>query len=263
VSAAEELVLVEWFGGGRVAVARLNRPEAHNAMNTRLAEVLIDTFEHFASRSALRCAILTGSGSRAFCAGADLRERSDMAAAAWHAQHRIFERAFAGLRRFEKPLIAAVNGVAAGGGLELALNADFILASTNARFGQPEVRVGIIPGGGAAQLLPACLPSGLARQMLMTGELIDAQRALAAGLANSVHAPDELLPAALDVAERISANSPAAVRSVKAAVADGVGRPLEEAIALGLETYNRLVDGPDRYEGVRAFNERRAPEFAD
>jgi len=113
-----------------------------------------------------------------------------------------------GFSGFSKPLFAAVNGVAAGGGLELALNTDFILASDTARFGQPGVKVGIIPGGGAVQVLPLWLPMGLARQLLMTGELIDAQRALAAGLVNSLHRPEQLLPAALGIAEQIIANSP-------------------------------------------------------
>jgi enoyl-CoA hydratase/carnithine racemase len=245
---------------GPVTTVTLNRPEVMNALHSDAHFELDGVFNAFAADDSQWVAIVTGAGERAFSAGNDLKHQ------AGGGKMGSPPAGFAGLTsRFDltKPLIAAVNGVAAGGGLELALNADFILASTNARFGQPEVRVGIIPGGGAAQLLPACLPSGLARQMLMTGELIDAQRALAAGLANSVHAPDELLPAALGVAAQISANSPAAVRSVRAVVADGIGRPLEEAIARGLETYNRLVDGPDRYEGVRAFNERRAPEFAD
>jgi enoyl-CoA hydratase/carnithine racemase len=147
--------------------------------------------------------------------------------------------------------------------MELALNTDFIISSDTARFGQPEVRFGIIPGGGAAQILPSWLPIGLARQLLMTGELIDAPRALAAGLVNSVHEPEQLLPTALEIAERIIANSPAAVRAVKAATADAIGRSLPEAIGLGIEVYNTLVDGADRYEGIRAFNERRPPTFAD
>jgi enoyl-CoA hydratase/carnithine racemase len=258
-----DVILVERVAGGRVAVVTLHRPEAYNALSTQLAEAIVATFAQLADETTLRCVILTGAGPKAFCAGADLKERSDMTAEAWFAQHRIFEAAFECLRRFTKPLFAAVNGVAAGGGLELALNTDFIVASTNARFGLPEVKVGIIPGGGGVQMLPSRVPAGFASQLLMTGELIDAQRALAAGLVNSLHEPDELLPAALEIAERICANSPAAVRAAKAGVADSVGRPLDEAVERGLELYNELVDGPDRYEGVRAFNERRPPSFAD
>lgn len=256
-------VRLDRISDGRIAVITLNRPDAYNALSTELAQELIETLERLTPEQALRCAILTGSGTRAFCAGADLREREGMTAAAWHAQHAIFELAFNGLRRFAKPLFSAVNGVAAGGGLELALNTDFIISSTTARFGQPEVKVGIIPGGGAVQQLPQHIASGLARQLLMTGELIDAERAHSAGLVNSLHEPHELLPAAFELADRIAANSPSAVRAVKEAAADSIGRPLEEALERGLEIYNRLVDNPDRYEGVRAFNERRAPDFAD
>jgi enoyl-CoA hydratase len=256
-------VLVDRDAGGRVAVITLKRPDAYNALNTRLAEELVAALEHLGSERELRCVVLTGSGTRAFCAGADLKERAGMTAEAWFTQHRIFEHAFMSLRSFAKPLFAAVNGVAAGGGLELALNTDFIVASTTARFGQPEVKVGIIPGGGAVQMLASSVPIGLARELLMTGDLIDAQRALAAGLANSLHAPEELMPAALALAEKIAANSPAAVRSVKAAVSDAIGRPIDEAVERGLVFYNELVDRPDRYEGVDAFNERRSPDFVD
>lgn len=263
MTGGEETVLVQPAAGGRIAVVTLNRPDAYNALNTRLAEELVAALERLASERQLRCVVLTGTGTRAFCAGADLKERAGMTADAWFAQHRIFEHAFASLRIFPRPLFAAVNGVAAGGGLELVLNTDFIVASTTARFGQPEVKVGIIPGGGAVQMLSSSVPIGLARELLMTGDLIDAQRALDAGLVNSLHAPEELLPAALALAEKIAANSPAAVRSVKAALADSIGRPLDEALERGLAFYNELVDGADRYEGVDAFNDRRTPDFED
>jgi enoyl-CoA hydratase len=259
----ESTVLVERISDGRVAVATLNRPEAYNALSTQLAKDLVAVFDPLSTDPTLRCVVLTGSGAKAFCAGADLKERADMTTEAWFDQHRVFEAAFDCLRRFPKPLIAAVNGVAAGGGLELALTTDFLVASTTARFGQPEVKVGIIPGGGAVQVLPSLIPMGLARQLLMTGELIDAQRALIAGLVNSLHEPERLLPEAIAIAEQIASNSPAAVRAVKAATVDAIGRPLDDAIERGLEFYNTLVDGLDRFEGVRAFNERRPPAFSD
>lgn len=258
-----ETLIVEQLADRQLAIVTINRPQAYNALNTQLARDLTSAFGALSSDRSLRCVVLTGAGAKAFCAGADLKERSDMTAEAWLTQHKIFETAFAALRTFEKPLIAAVNGVAAGGGLELALGADFIVASTTARFGQPEVKVGIIPGGGAVQMLPVWVGLGLARQLLMTGELIDAQRAVASGLVNSLHAPEDLLPASLEIAGRIAANSPAAVHAVKEAVVDALGRPPDEAIERGIEIYNRLVDGADRYEGIRAFNDRRAPDFSD
>jgi enoyl-CoA hydratase len=258
-----ETLEIEHVEDGRLAVVTINRPEAYNALNTQLAKDITSAFALLEKSAQLRCAILTGSGPKAFCAGADLKERLDMSGEEWRAQHETFEGAFTSLRTFKAPLIAAVNGVAAGGGLELALNTDFILASTNARFGQPEVKVGLIPGGGALQLLPAYVGLGFARQLLMTGELIDAQRALASGLVNSVHEPLELRSAAVELAAQVAANSPMATRAVKEVVADSHGRPVEEAIDRGLEAYGRLVDGSDRYEGVRAFNERRTPQFSD
>lgn len=260
---SESTVLVERACRDRVAKVTLNRPNAYNALNTQLAKDLVTAFDELSADDALRCVVLTGQGRKAFCAGADLKERADMTTGAWFEQHRIFEATFECLRSFSKPLLAAINGVAAGGGLELALNTDFLVASKTARFGQPEVKVGIIPGGGAVQILPSLLPIGLARQLLMTGELIDARRALAAGLVNSLHEPEQLLPAAIGIAEQISSSSPAAVRAVKAATVDALGRPLHEAIERGLDFYDALVDGPDRFEGVRAFNARRPPVFND
>jgi enoyl-CoA hydratase/carnithine racemase len=260
---SEPLLLADTFDRGRGAMLTLNRPQVHNALSTSLAKAILGELERLDEQPSLRCVILTGSGTRAFCAGADLKERAGMTADAWRAQHAVFEAVFTRIRRFPKPFIAAVNGVAAGGGFELALNADFIIASTTARFGSPEVRVGIIPGGAAPQLLHRAVPVGLARQMLMTGELIDASCAHAAGLVNSLHEPDQLRAAALELAQRISGNSPAAVRAVKEALAGSLGKPPEDAIIRGLELYNTLVDTPDRYEGVTAFNEGRPPDFAD
>ena len=247
----------------RVAVLRLHRPEALNALSTKLAQDIIATTAELAADRSVRVAILTGSGDRAFCAGADLKERQGMTPEQWHDQHVIFENAFAALRRFPKPIFAAVNGIAAGGGSELALNTDFMIAAESARFGQPEVRLGIMPGGGGTQLLPRRIPLGWARQLLMTGELIDAETALRIGLVNSLHAADELLPAAIGTAERIAANSPAALRQLRESVAEGLASQLEAALDIELEHYRRLVDHPDRYEGVSAFNERRPPAFAD
>lgn len=177
----------------RVALVRLHRPEALNALSTRLAEDLIEALGEIGGDRSVRVAILTGSGDRAFCAGADLKERQGMTPEQWHHQHAIFEAAFAALRDFAKPIFAAVNGIAAGGGCELALNTDFMIAAEGARFGQPEVRLGIMPGGGGTQLLPRRVPLGWARQLLESGELIDAETALRIGLVNSLHPPAELL----------------------------------------------------------------------
>ena len=181
----------------------------------------------------------------------------------WTEQHRIFERAHWKVRNFRKPIFAAVNGIAVGGGLEMAMSTDFLICSDNARFGQPEVTRGIQPGAGGTQFLPRYLPRGRALQMLMTGELIDAAEALRLGLVNSVHPGAGLLAAAMELAGRIADNSPAAVQQAKRAARLGIEAPIEHGIEIEIETYQRMVDHPDRHEGVDAFNEKRKPRFQD
>ncbi len=260
-----ESVRLEFAGeGGRVAVVTLNRPEVSNAMNTALGVRLGQVLAEVEDRAAVRAAILTGAGERAFCAGGDLKERNGMTPEQWTRQHRLFEDTARRLREMRKPVLAAVNGAAVAGGCELAMSADFILASANARFGQSEVRVGIIPGVGGTQLLPRRLPLGRALQLLMTGELVGAEEAHRWGLVNEVlPTVADLRQRALAVAEAIAANSPAAVEQAKRAARVGRDLPLAEAVAFELECYRRMVDHPDRYEGVAAFNEKRAPRFRD
>jgi enoyl-CoA hydratase/carnithine racemase len=248
---------------GAVAVLVLNRPDALNALDTELARALITAAADVAADRSVRAVVLTGAGTRAFCAGADLKERRGMTGEQWRAQHDVFEGAFHALRDLGKPVFAAVNGVALGGGCELALNTDFIIAAEGARFGQPEVRLGIIPGGGGTQHLPRRVGPGMARQLLMTGEIIDAATALRAGLVNSVHPADALLDEAVRIARAIAANSPAAVREVRLAVRDGEALGIAEAMEAELVHYGRLVDHPDRHEGIEAFNAKRAPRFED
>ena len=246
-----------------VAVVALNRPEAMNSISTALAHALDAALIELGEDSTCRAVILTGAGDRAFCAGADLKEREGMTPAVWLRQHRVFQAMFRRLRGFRKPIFAAVNGVAAGGGSEIAMSTDFIICAEHARFGQPEVSRGIIPGSGGTQLLPRHIPRGMALQMLLTGELIDAATALRIGLVNSVHPRSELPQAALALALRIARNSPAALEQAKRSARTGVDLSLEAGIDLELEAYRRMVDHPDRYEGVRAFNEKRDPNFED
>jgi enoyl-CoA hydratase len=259
----DDTVLLDYLGE-HIAVMTLNRPAVSNAMDTALGIRLGQALEEVATRPGVRVAILTGAGDRAFCAGGDLKERDGMTPEQWGRQHRIFEDTARRLRDFPKPLFAAVNGAAVAGGCELAMSTDFIIASANARFGQTEVRVGLMPGVGGSQLLPRRMPLGRALQLLMTGELISAEEALRLGLVNEVlPTVDELRSRALAIAEAIAANSPAAVEQVKRAARVGSGLPLGEALVLELECYRRMVDHPDRYEGIRAWGEKRAPRFQD
>lgn len=259
----EAPVLVEREREGRVALVTLNRPHVLNAFNTELARAFIRLSEELAADSRVRVVVLTGAGDRAFSAGADLKERQGMTPEQWTRQHRIFERMHYLVRTMRKPIFAAVNGVAVGGGCELAMSTDFIIASETARFGQPEVRRGIMPGAGGTQFLPRFMPRGVALQLLMTGELISAAEACQWGLVNRVYAPHELLPAAREIAGAIAANSPTAVQQAKRSAKMGLEQPIEQAIEIELECYQRMVTHPDRLEGVAAFNEKRTPEFLD
>jgi enoyl-CoA hydratase len=257
----EDPVLLEQRGA--VALVTLNRPHVLNAMNTAMSERLGEVMDELAERAAVRVVVLTGAGDRAFSAGGDLKERQGMTPEQWTRQHRIFERTHHRIRNLRKPIFAAVNGVAVGGGCEMAMSTDFIVASENARFGQPEVTRGIMPGAGGTQLLPRYLPRGLAFQLLMTGELLPAADAHRWGLVNRVCPAGELLAEAMRLAEVIAANSPAAVQQAKRSARMGLELPLEAGIETEIECYQRMVDHPDRYEGVDAFNERRPPVFQD
>lgn len=260
---SEHPVLLEYLREGRVTVVTLNRPHVLNAMNTAMGLRLAEILDEVAERREVRVAILTGAGERAFCTGGDLKERMGMTPEQWTHQHRIFEHASYRLRQFRKPIFAAVNGIAVGGGCEMAMSTDFIVAAEHARFGQPEVTRGIMPGAGGTQFLPRFLPRGLALQLLMTGELLTAQEAHRWGMVNRVCPGGDLMSIAVEVADRIAANSPAAVQQAKRAAKMGVEQPIEQAIKIELECYQRMVDHPDRYEGVVAFNERRTPRFQD
>ena len=183
----EQLVLVEYVSGGRVALVTFNRPHADNAISTELAASLIEVLETIAARVSVRVAVLAGAGERAFSIGGDLRQRKEMTKEGWLRQRQVFDRVLYTLRQLRKPVIAAVHGMAYGGGCEIALSTDFIIASEDALFGQPEAAVGLSAGGGSPVFLPRFLPPGKAMQMLMTGEPITAQEAYRLGMVNEVH----------------------------------------------------------------------------
>jgi len=259
----DQLVLVEYVSGGRVAIITLNRPHADNAITTELAAQLIEVLETIAARPSVRCAILTGSGDRAFSVGGDLYQRKQMTKEEWLRQRQVFDRVLYNLRRLRRPIFTAVNGMAYGGGCEMAISTDFIIASDEARFGQPEAMVGLSAGGGSPVFLPRVLPPGMAMQMLMTGEPITAQEAHRLGMVNSVHPRAELMSAALSIAEKIADNSPTAVQAVKRAAQNGQGEPVEQAIEIMMDQHWRSVVHPDRVQGILAFTEGREPTYPD
>ena len=263
VAEPEQLVLVEYVSDGRVAIITLNRPHADNAITTELAAQLIEVLETIAARTSVRVAIITGAGERAFSVGGDLYQRKNMTQDQWLRQRQVFDRVLYTLRQLRRPIIAAVHGMAYGGGCEIAISTDFIIASDDAVFGQPEAMVGLSAGGGSPVLLPRLLPPGKAMQMLMTGDPLSAQEAHQLGMVNETHPRTELMTAVLSIAEKIANNSPTAVQSVKRAVQMGQGEPVEQAVAIMMEEHWRSVVHPDRVEGILAFTEGREPTFPD
>jgi enoyl-CoA hydratase len=263
VAEPDHLVLIEYVSGGRVAIITLNRPHADNAITTELAAQLIEILETIAALSSVRAAILTGAGDRAFSVGGDLYQRKQMTKEEWLRQRQVFDRVLYTLRQLRRPIIAAVHGMAYGGGCEIAISTDFIIASDDAVFGQPEAMVGLSAGGGSPVFLPRVLPPGKAMQLLLTGDPMPAIEAHRLGMVNELYPRAELMGAVLRIAERIASNSPTAVQAVKRAVQMGQGEPVEQAVGIMMDEHWRSVVHPDRVEGIRAFTEGREPTFPD
>ena len=250
------------FEGDHILVVTLNRPEVLNAVNTQMGLDWLDLWTRLtADAGSLRCVVLTGAGDRAFCAGGDLKQRHGMDDDAWRRQHEIFERAFVALLECPVPVIAAVNGHAYGGGLETALACDFIYASRNARFSLSEVRLGIMPGGGGTQTLARAVGERRAKELILRAQPFDAEQAFRWGLVNCLSDTGGVLEDALAAAREIAGNAPLAVRQAKKSIHWGLQSDLGTSYRFEIEAYNRLVGSEDRHEGVRAFNEKRKPDF--
>jgi enoyl-CoA hydratase/carnithine racemase len=254
-------LLIERAPDGHVVTVIINRPEQMNAMNTALGEDVLACFDGFARDPDVRAVVFTGAGDRAFCAGGDLKERNEMTDEVWRAQHVIFEQAAFRVLRCPVPVIAAVEGFALAGGCELALLSDFVVASESAVFGLPETTLGIFPGIGGTQLLPRILGAPLAKELIFTGRRMKADEARAAGLVNHLVPRGQARAKATEIAATIAQNGPIAVRQAKKAIAYGLETDLDTAMILAIEAYNATVVTEDRLEGVRAFNEKRKPQF--
>ncbi len=240
----------------------LDRPEAANAMNTQMGHDLFALFDAInAAPGRQRCIVVTGAGPRAFCAGGDLKERLGMTDEQWQDQHLIFERAIRAIIGCPVPVIAAVNGAAFAGGLEIALCCDFIYAAEHARFALTEVTLGIMPGAGGTQNLPRAVGARRAKEIMLTGAPFSAREALDWVMVNRICAAEALLPEALATAATIAANAPISTRQIKQAVNYGLNMDLTSGMMFEIEAYNRLVPTEDRREGIRAFNEKRKPNF--
>jgi enoyl-CoA hydratase/carnithine racemase len=252
---------------GRTALITIDRPEARNAIDAETAEQLNAAWLRFRDDDALWVGVLTGAGDKSFCAGADLRRVGKFYADLTPDERRRrseLQPGFGGITRnlpIFKPIIAAVNGHCLAGGLELALACDFRIAAPAATFGLPEVRWGIVPGGGGTQRLPRMIPLGMAMEMIVSGRPIDAATALRIGLVNRVVAADALREEALSTAAAICSNGPLAVRAAKEAALRGLDLPLDEGLRLEQFLAEPVRQSEDAAEGVRSFAEKRRPQF--
>lgn len=250
-------LLIEVENG--IALVTLNRPQALNALNNELLSDLSSFLDEAETKQDLRVIILTGSGEKSFVAGADIKEFSDFNGEkgkrlAQEGQEKVFNK----VENFSKPIIAAINGFALGGGLELAMAAHFRIASDNAKMGLPEVSLGLIPGYGGTQRLPKLIGKGRAAQMIFTAEMISAQRAYEVGLVNEVVSQQELLERAKAIAVKMSKNSLTAIsKAIKAINSSGTS----EGFNVEIESFGDLFEEADFKEGVTAFLEKRKPNF--
>ena len=249
------------IGHGRVAEIILDRPSVLNALNTVMLVRLAQVCAELKPDGDVRAVVLSASGDRAFCVGADLKERNAMTDAQLLAQRTVFQTAFGELLGLPQPVVAAVHGFALGGGCELALSCDIIVADETAEFGLPETTVGLVPGCGGTQLTVRRLGAGRAAELVLTGRRVKAAEAERIGLA------DRLVPAggadgtALDLARRIAANSPVAVRAARHAIRTGAGLPLAAALEVEDAAWRTAATSADRREGIAAFVEKRPPAW--
>ena len=244
-----------------VYVLELNRPDSMNALNTLMAEELIDCIAMLKDQEDLRTLIITGNGTRSFCPGADLKERKTMDNLQWKRQHDIFEEAYEAIRNFPFPVIAAVNGYALGGGMEMLLSCDLRYIAEHAKLGLPEVKLGIIPGVGGTQLLPRAIPIALAKEFLYTGKLLSAQKSVEIGLTNGVYPIESLMEKTIEVAKEIAGNAPLSLQALKKSVDRGLQTDIHSALQIELDQYYKCAYSEDRLEGVLAFNEKRKPNW--
>ncbi|MED4352809.1 enoyl-CoA hydratase-related protein [Schinkia azotoformans] len=245
---------------GTIVNVQLDRPEMRNAFNTEMAKEILETFQDLAKSDA-RVVILSSTNSKAFCSGADLKERNGMTEEQWKEQHKLFEEAFYAIADLPQPSIAAVDGYAVAGGFEMALNCDFIIAADTATFGLAEAKRGIMPGCGATRLLPKRIGAHIAKEWICTGQMVSAEEANKAGLLNRLTTTDQLMEEAYILAGDMANNAPIAVQAIKQAI--DLLNTMEESQAREQEIvfYNRCIDTEDRLEGVRAFVEKRPAKF--
>jgi enoyl-CoA hydratase/carnithine racemase len=251
---------IDYKKEGRIAIFTINRPEAFNMVNVQVFQELHERMVEFRDDPELWVGIITGARTRAFSAGADVKDMLPFAREHRDSSSALPPSLMRGLDMW-KPLIAAVNGLALGGGLEIVLACDIRIASEKARFGTPEVTLGLIPGWGGTQRLPRMLPWCKAAELLLMGRPIDAQEAYRIGLVNKVVLPEQVMPTAKEWAEVICQAGPLAVRAAKEAMIKGSSLPLEDGLQLESSLFNRIIGTDDFNEGITAYSEKRKPVF--
>jgi methylglutaconyl-CoA hydratase len=246
---------------GEVEIWTIDGESRRNSISRAMLAELNALLSRATGDRALRCVILTGAGDKAFCAGADLKERPSMSEAEVHAFHDDLRRALRAIEEAPQVFIAALNGAALGGGLELALACDLRIAADSAQMGLPEVGLGIIPGGGGTQRLPRLLGVARAKDLVLTARRMGAGEALAVGLVARIAPPARLLDEALAYAAEVARNAPVSLRQAKRAIDGGLHLPLDEALAFEIRMYQDCLGTKDRLEALRAFAEKRPPVF--
>jgi len=248
--------------GDHLMVVTLNRPDIANAMNTRMGEELYELWRGFyVDQEDIRCIILTGSGDRIFCAGADLRERNGMTDTQWQQQHALFEQMVMAQSDVPVPIIAAVNGACYAGGFEMTLACDFVYATRKAKFALTEVTLGIMPGAMGTQNLPRGVGIRRAKEIILTGTPFSAEQGYDWGVVNKVCDEGTLMEEALAAAQRICDNAPISTRQAKKSMNMSMQVDVRSGYMFELEAYNRMVTTEDRVEGIAAFNEKRKADF--
>jgi enoyl-CoA hydratase len=246
---------------GKFAEVTINRPKALNALNSQTLRELGTVIDELANNKEVKIVIITGAGEKSFVAGADITEMKDLGAIQGRELARLAQKVFSAIEHMPQVVIAAVNGYALGGGCELSMACDIRLVSSKAKFGQPEVTLGITPGFAGTQRLPRLVGRGIAKEMIFTGDMIDAQEAYRIGLANKVYAPEELLPKARELGEKIASRGMCAVSLAKAAINNGMNMDTESAYSYEADIFGLCFATEDQKEGMTAFVEKRKAAF--
>ena len=255
----EDILLVEKRDG--IWIVTLNRPDVMNSVNRELLMKCNQLTKEAFYDEDLRVVIITGAGDKAFCSGADLRERKGMRMGDVRQFIQVIRDTFSLIENLPRPVIAAINGIALGGGTELALACDIRLTDPSATMGLTEVKWGIIPGGGGTQRLPRLVGKGVAKEMIFTGRVVDANEAQQIGLVNRISEPGKVLDEALEMATTICENGPIAVAQAKSVINRGMEMDINNALQIETNAYEVVIPTKDRVEGLKAFLEKRKPEY--